>query len=416
MLLSWFVGAQALVATLNVDDVVQQVERTYDKYKFTVFFSPSHSTKGNSTVAFAHGFGLTAEKYAWLAQSLALAGHIVVLPHSSGAPDSKLLALAAAAGAAGVLNESNIDSSSPFFGLAGTRWASCGHSLGGGTSFLSADPSILSGQYPAPTSILTLSAGVYTIPKALDSAPRVSNSTPTLMLTATQDCIDPPQKNSLPLFNDIGTNCKGVVSLIGGSHCQYAAESLDCEATEHLCGAHPNITREQQQTEAATLAVAWLQFVDSQVSIESFLKVINASVTSRRAEVMASEWQGCNSRRHWSKLCGLSCAILIMPIYISLTILSLSHTIRHWFKSNIRIPPIFLFEISSNSPFKTGRRISVAWRTFQSPESKTCSSQTINIRIQHIFECMKALEWIQTYLYHGNVLCNCNWNWTVEHM
>ena len=293
-----FIVALSLGTASNVDDDVQQVRRTYDKYKFTVFFSALHATKGNSTVAFAHGFGLTAEKYEWLAQSLALAGHIVVLPHSSGAPDSKLLALAAAAGAAGVLNESNTDSSSPFFGLAGTRWASCGHSLGGGTSFLAADPNILSGQYPAPSSIFTLSAGVYTIPKALDSAPRVSNTTPTLMLTATQDCIDPPQRNSLPLFNDIGTNCKGVVSLIGGSHCQYAAESLDCEATERLCGAHPNITREEQHTDAVMLAVAWLQFVDAQVPIESFLKVVNSSVLSRRAIVMASDWQDCNSRRH----------------------------------------------------------------------------------------------------------------------
>lgn len=118
-----FIVAPSLGAASNVDDDVQQVRRTYDKYRFTVFFSALHATKDNSTVAFAHGFGLTAEKYEWLAQSLALAGHIVVLPHSSGAPDSKLLALAAAAGAAGVLNESNTDSSSPFF-------RACWHSLG----------------------------------------------------------------------------------------------------------------------------------------------------------------------------------------------------------------------------------------------------------------------------------------------
>ena len=275
--------------------LVQQVKRTYHNYKCTVFFSAAHANKGNSTVAFAHGFGLTAEKYAWLANTLALAGHVVVLPHASGAPDSKLLALAAAAGAEGVFNESNTDNSSPLFGLVGKRWASCGHSLGGGTSFLAADPNILAGQYTPPSSIFTLSAGVYTIPKALASAPRVPSTTPTLMLTATQDCIDPPTRNSVPLFNNISTKCKGVVSVIGGCHCQYAAESLDCEATEHLCGAHPNITRAEQQADAAMFAVAWLKFVDGSTPIESFLKVVNASVASRSVTVMASEWEGCVS-------------------------------------------------------------------------------------------------------------------------
>ena len=82
-----------------------------------------------------------------------------------------------------MLNESRSDPTSPLYGRAGAAWVSSGHSLGGGTSFLAADPTILAaaGGYAPPRAIFTLSAGTYTIPGAKASAPRVPNATPALL-------------------------------------------------------------------------------------------------------------------------------------------------------------------------------------------------------------------------------------------
>eukprot|EP00756_Hemistasia_phaeocysticola_P001166 Hpha_TRINITY_DN10832_c0_g1::TRINITY_DN10832_c0_g1_i2::g.23301::m.23301 len=282
----------AAAAGLGSANAVQELERKYDGYDFTVYVS-DNSSHSHTTIAWAHGFGLDAGKYSWVGASLAAAGHVVVLPHTRGAPESKGLALAAAAGAAGALNESKLNASSPLFGRVSEKWAAGGHSMGGGTSFLSADPSILAGKYAPPSSVLTFSAGAWTIPKAETSAPRIANSTPALMLTATQDCIDPPGKNSVPLFNDLTSACKGVVSIVGGCHCQYAGADLGCETTEKLCGAKPNITRVEQQDTATLLATAWLRFVDGADPFDVFQGTLASIVASGKVFVMDSDWSRC---------------------------------------------------------------------------------------------------------------------------
>ena len=81
---------------------------------------------------------------------------------------------------------------------------------------------------------------------------------------------------------------------MGGSHCQYAAPSLGCTATEKLCGAHPNITRAAQQDIAIELFVSWLAFVDGNAPFASFKATLDGEVASGKVELLASDWSGCN--------------------------------------------------------------------------------------------------------------------------
>ena len=149
-------------------------------------------------VAFAHGFGLAAEDYSWLAAGLAQHGYTTVLPVAPGAPSTKQLALDQRFLLAHLVSEAAGNRSSPVFGKLANATAIAGHSLGGGSTLLAADP-VLGAGYPDPLAIFTLSLGTYTVPSALRSAPAVPAHVPSLLFTASQDCIDPPAKNSLPV-------------------------------------------------------------------------------------------------------------------------------------------------------------------------------------------------------------------------
>ena len=212
-------------------------------------------------VAFAHGFGLAANDYSWLAAGLVQHGFTTVLPVTPGAPSTKQLALDQRFLLTHLVSESARNRSSPVFGKLANATALAGHSLGGGSTLLAADP-ILGAGYPDPTAIFTLSLGTYTVPSALRSAPSTPAHVPALLFTASEDCIDPPTKNSLPVYDALEAGCKRVVSVIGGAHCEYAdwpsVRVAGCRATEALCGARPNITREEQATRTLEVLVPYL--------------------------------------------------------------------------------------------------------------------------------------------------------------
>ena len=239
-----------------------------------------------------------SELYEWFGQSVAATGALV-MARVPGIPDSRRLALAAAAGFLGAREEAKAPSSesSPLAGIVGDIWVAAGHSLGGGTSFLSADAHIIgapeeggnggkTGSTPLPAGLLTLSAGAWTLPPATTSAARIVNGTPALLLTGSEDCIDPPENNSLKLYdalygtnlgledkeqsnynNDGKGNCKGVVSILGGCHCNFASFNAGCSVTQTRCGAEGCMRlREGQQATTQALLAPWLDLEQTVVA------------------------------------------------------------------------------------------------------------------------------------------------------
>ena len=291
----------ALAADLITEITINPIDPARPKHRptFDVAFDATASPSG--VVAFAHGFGIGPDHYKFISDALAPLGFMVAFPHTGGAPSSKNLALDQAFALQYLVAQGCCNASSPFFGRTANRTVLMGHSLGGGTSVLGADPTLLDGSYPPPDAIATLSLGTYTVPNALKSAPSIAASTPALLLTATQDCIDPPAKNSAPVLAALPTRCGALVSVVGGSHCRFAAPDVGCTATEALCGARPNVTREVQQNAAMRVVAPWLQRVLSPAADDdaqpwddcAFSRELAASVAAGQLEVLAHRWDGC---------------------------------------------------------------------------------------------------------------------------
>ena len=322
---------------------------------FLVFVPPATRSKVDENgvppalVSFAHGAFLLPELYEWFGHSVAATGRVVVMARVPGIPDSRRLALAAAAGFLGAREEAKAPSSesSPLAGIVGDIWVAAGHSLGGGTSFLSADAHIIgvpeegetggkTGSTPLPAGLLTLSAGAWTLPPATTSAARIVNGTPALLLTGSEDCIDPPENNSLKLYNALyGTNlglgekeqsnydndgkgnCKGVVSIMGGCHCNFASFNAGCSVTQTRCGAKGCMRlREGQQATTQALLTPWLDLVEQTVVAKatgewerseskellratfrsgssSFATVLDELVANGAVSILAQDWGGC---------------------------------------------------------------------------------------------------------------------------
>eukprot|EP00937_MAST-01D_sp_MAST-1D-sp2_P005726 g5726.t1 len=286
----------------------RDARRPKHKPTFTVTLDAAVSPVG--VVAFAHGFGIDAGHYAFVADALAPLGFVVAFPHTPGAIDVHVrnasldLALDQAFILQHLVQQSAANASSPFYSKVPNRTALMGHSLGGGTALLAADPAVLQGRYRVADALATLSLGTYTIPKALPSAARAPPSMPALLLTASQDCIDPPAKNSGPVLAGLRSACAALVSLVGGSHCQYAAPDLGCTATEKLCGARPNTTRALQQQLAMSLIAPWLQLAlgsdprptPAQWAGSLFMSRLGGAVRGGSAELLgAARWGGCGA-------------------------------------------------------------------------------------------------------------------------
>lgn len=245
-------------------------------------------------VAFAHGFGLGAGDYPLAKELTARRGMVVFLPHDLGVfPSTKNLALDQIFLLAHAVKQSS-NYSSPLFGRVANKTLLAGHSLGGGSTILAADAE-LAAAYPPPTALATVSLGTYTIPGALSSAPKVPPTLPALLMTATEDCIDPPAKNSMPVFAQLKSGCAFVASIVGGSHCQYAAQSIGCSTTEKLCGAKPNISRDEQTERALEVLLPFIDAAlsDGSTAWSSFDQTLGAAAAAGRLRIMAERTQGC---------------------------------------------------------------------------------------------------------------------------
>ncbi|CAE8640571.1 unnamed protein product, partial [Polarella glacialis] len=294
-----FLGASPQAASFEVQELRYEAKDTARGARRVVatLYLPSlggADSQPAPAMAFAHGFGLGAGAYP-LARELARRGLVVFLPHDLGVlPSTVNLALDQAFLLAHAVEQSAGNSSSLLFGRVANRTFLAGHSLGGGSTLLAADPTLASA-YPAATAIATVSLGTFTMPNAMVSVPKLPRELPALLLTASEDCVDPPGKNTMPVFQSMQSNCAFVVSVVGGSHCQYAAESLGCTITEKLCGARPNITRERQTDVALEVLLPYLAAAEhgSETAWSAFAAVLDAAAGAGEVVLLGHRATSC---------------------------------------------------------------------------------------------------------------------------
>jgi len=204
-------------------------------------------------VVFAHGFSMDQSPYYPYADSLAKRGYIVGLlttetglspSHANFAQDllfvhNKLIA-------------ENSNNTSFFYQHVTSKGAIGGHSMGGGSTVLSA-------QYGNPQTCSFTFAAATTNPSSITAAPLMTK--PYLSFGGSLDCIAPVNTNQQPMYDSSGSACKFLINITGGLHCQYGNANSACSFGEGFSGcASSSLTRQQQIDKTLFFLVPFLDY------------------------------------------------------------------------------------------------------------------------------------------------------------
>ncbi len=234
-------------------------------------------------IVFGHGFAMQVGAYPNFWNEYVPQGYIMVFPTTEGGtifppPDH---------GAFGedlrfLVDEMQAEgqnSASPFYQAVANRSAIMGHSMGGGASFLAssgfANVDCVIGLAPAETD-----------PSAITAAANIT--APVLIFSGTSDGVTPPADHHIPIYNNVGSDCKYFVNITNGSHCYFASNTFTCTLGEVTPGSLP--AEDQRQVTYAVLT-PWLNYFlkddcdawdDFQTALntEANLGTINSSCTN----------------------------------------------------------------------------------------------------------------------------------------
>lgn len=204
-------------------------------------------------VCFGHGYLITGKWYYNLVEMLVPKGFILIFPaseaslfpsHNSLAKDMKF-----------ALNEVyklSGDSTSLLYNRIDTLKCLMGHSMGGGTAFLAAS-------YCSDINAIVTFAPYDTRPSAVKAASNVR--VPTLIFAGSNDCITPPAKYQIPIYNSTASNEKTLILIKGGTHCQMGVSHPKCSFGEKIAGCNKNNIREEDQLRIIErYIIPWLKF------------------------------------------------------------------------------------------------------------------------------------------------------------
>lgn len=205
---------------------------------------------GFPVIAFGHGFTIANSAYAYLADGLASAGYIVVLPATeSGLSPSHLefgRDLAFVLGA--------VATAPQWAAAAGSGRAIGGHSMGGGAAVLAVSAA-------NPATVLFALAPAETNPSAVTAASAIA--APALLITGSRDCVTPTAQNAGLIHAALQTpgTQKLLVDIGGASHCQFTTGSFTCSVGEQSCGGSATIALADQHAQTLALLLPWLEQV-----------------------------------------------------------------------------------------------------------------------------------------------------------
>lgn len=203
-------------------------------------------------VVFGHGFVMVWSAYDVVWEALVPNGYIMVFAttessfspsHTDFAKDLAFLV--------GALKEEGENVTSLFHESVATTSAVMGHSMGGGCSFLAI-------QYDSTITAVATLAPANTNPSSIVAATNIY--IPALVFSGANDCVTPPEDHQIPMYDSLSSFCKTFVSIIGGSHCQFANYNFLCSVGENSCSPDPEITPFEQQSTTFSLLLPWLNF------------------------------------------------------------------------------------------------------------------------------------------------------------
>jgi predicted dienelactone hydrolase len=203
-------------------------------------------------ICFAHGYMMSPDCYGNIREALVPEGYIVVFLNSetgifpSHQAISEDLVL--------VLRETEKmgrEAGSPLYGITDSISCLMGHSMGGGALFAAANLN------EGTTAVVAL-APLNTKPSAIQAASSVA--VPTLIFAGDNDCITPPDRNQIPIYNFSASADKTFILIRGGTHCGMADSSRVCTLAEKLSGCNDGITAEEQHQILKKYLIPWLDY------------------------------------------------------------------------------------------------------------------------------------------------------------
>ncbi len=204
-------------------------------------------------LVFGHGFVIGIDKYDYLWQGLVPQGYVIAFPATEGGiPPNHGRFGEDIAFVADTLVAAGTDPGSAFFGRVAPTAAVMGHSMGGGAAFLATGHSTNIGA-------IAVLAPANTSPSAVDAAG--ATSLPALILAGSKDNVTPISQHQQPMYDALPTQCKYLVPITEGSHCQFAQGSFLCDAGEFsVCPFCSFIADATQKGVTVELLSHWLDY------------------------------------------------------------------------------------------------------------------------------------------------------------
>jgi len=230
-----------------------------------------------------HGFLMTWSAYQPYWEQLVPQGYILVLPTTEGgfSPSHSAFGADLSLIRAWFQTETN-RTSSVWENHITPAAAVMGHSMGGGAAFLAMQ---------ADTAFTTLIgiAAAETNPSAIQSAAGILK--PVLILAGRNDCVTPPAQHQQPMYDALASPSRCIITLQGGSHCQFAAANIFCNTGESTCQPPPAISEATQHTLTFQALLLWLSFYlkNDCISGPAFQQFISNTqgVTAQQSGVLA---------------------------------------------------------------------------------------------------------------------------------
>lgn len=221
--------------------------------KVSVTDSSSFRNEKFPVICFGHGYLISGKWYKYLIEMLVPEGFILIVPSSeSGMFPSHMTLARDLCFAAREIYRLNNDSASPIFNHVDTTSCLMGHSMGGGSAIVAAS------LHPEIDAVVGL-APFDTRPSAIDAASAVT--APALIFAGSDDCITPPVKNQIPIYNSLYSQNKTYILIKGGTHCQMGVSHPNCRAGEKISGCGDSgISNDLQLEILKKYLIPWLNF------------------------------------------------------------------------------------------------------------------------------------------------------------
>jgi len=294
-----------ILITLNIKSYAQSFQVGHKQQTFidasrsnrnitTEIYYPADMSGDNVSIAsgqfpvlvFGHGFLMAWSAYADIWNEIVPNGYILVFPttetsffpsHTNFGKDIAFLV--------GAMKTEGTNAASTFFGGVATTSAAMGHSMGGGSAFLSVqyDPSI--------TALATLAAA-NTNPSSINAAKNIG--IPSIVIAGANDCVAPPPQHQLPMYDALSSACKTYVTIIGGSHCQFANTNTNCSLGELTCSPPPAISPILQQNTTSSLLLPWLNYylkndIDAGLEFQNLITKGNGIESQQNCLLLSTE-------------------------------------------------------------------------------------------------------------------------------